>query len=58
MKTFTIKYTEKYTGYFTIEAENEEAALEEFEYLASEGKIDFDKMECSDSDTVVISVND
>lgn len=58
MKTFTIKYTEEYTGYFTVEAENEKAALEEFEYLAGEGKIGFDKMECSGSDTEVVSVND
>ncbi len=55
MKTFTIKYTEKYTGYFTVEAENEEAALEEFEYLASEGQLDFDDLEMTDSDTEIVS---
>ena len=55
MKTFPIKYTEKYTGYFTVEAENEEAALEEFEYLASEGQLDFDDLEMTDSDTEIVS---
>lgn len=53
MKTFTIKYTEEYTGYFDVEAEDEDAALEEFENLASEGKINFGKLQMTDADIEV-----
>lgn len=45
MKTYTIRHEETLVGYYEIEAESPEEALNEFEYKTSEGKIDFSDLD-------------
>lgn len=49
VKTWTICHREELCGYFDIDAETPEAAMEEYYRLADEGKIDFSKLEMIDS---------
>lgn len=52
MKTYTIRHEETLVGYYEIEAESPEEALNKFEYKTSEGEIDFtdlDMVNSSDS---------
>ena len=49
MKTWTICHREELCGYFDIEAETPEAALEEYYRQVEEGKVDFSKLEMVDS---------
>ena len=54
MKTYTIEYTETNVGYFDVEAESEEEALDEFWYQVGEGHIDILRTQIMDSDAVVV----
>jgi hypothetical protein len=45
MKTYTIRHEETLVGYYEIEAESPEEALELFDYKTSEGKIDFSDLD-------------
>jgi len=47
---FDIKYTETNVGWFEVEAESEEEALDEFWYQVGEGSIDLLKTEIMESD--------
>ena len=54
MKTWTICHREELCGYFDIDAETPEDAMEEYYYQVEEGKIDFGKLNMIDSsDTFV-----
>ena len=53
MKTYTIEYTETNIGYFDVEAESEEEALDEFWYQVGEGSIDLLRTQIMDSNAVV-----
>lgn len=55
MKTYTIEYTETNIGYFDVEAESEEEALDEFWYQVGEGSIDLLRTQIMDSNAVVQS---
>lgn len=48
-KTYKIIFEETTTHEFYVEAESPEAAEEEFNYLVSEGKIDFSDGEVTNS---------
>lgn len=52
-KTYKMIYTEIIVHHFYADAENEDAALEEFHRLNEEGKLDFSDGEIVDTDTVV-----
>ncbi len=58
MKKFEIRYEETMVGFFDVEAENEEEAIEKFWELAEEGKIDLLDTEMQNSTADVISVYD
>ena len=45
MAKYRIDYSETCTGVFYVEAETEKDALEEFEYEAREGMIDYSRLE-------------
>lgn len=49
MATYKVVHTEKLVGVYYVEADSCEEAREEFEYLATEGKIDFCDLEMIDS---------
>ncbi len=49
MKTFKIVHREELVGWFYVEAENEAAALEEYNRKVNNGEIDFSDMEMVDS---------
>ena len=53
MKTYTIEYTETNIGYFDVEAESEEEALDECWYQVGEGSIDLLRTQIMDSNAVV-----
>ena len=53
MKTFKIVHREKLVGWYYINAETAEEALEEFEYQVSEGKIDISDLEMIDVENSV-----
>lgn len=56
MNTYKIIHKEELVGVFEVKAYSEASALREFEYLVSEGKIDFSDMEIIDSsDTAKLS---
>lgn len=54
MKTYTIEYTETNVGYFDVEAESEEEALDEFWYQVAKGSIDLLRTDILESDAVVV----
>ena len=49
MKKFEIRYEETMQGFFEVEAETEEEAIEEFWHEVGEGKIDLLDTEMLDS---------
>ena len=49
MKKFEIRYEETMVGFFEVEAETEQEAIEQFWYEAGEGKIDLLDTEMLDS---------
>ncbi len=57
MKTYRIIHKEVLTGWFYVNAESEEEALEEFRYQCGEGKIDFGNMDIVDSEDIVEPFN-
>lgn len=56
--TYGIRYTEEWSGIFYVEATSESDALDEFEYLVSEGKVDFDRLGMSDSCTTAFLIRE
>lgn len=50
MKTYKIVHTETLIGWFYVEAETPEQALEEYNFQVSNGKIDFSDLEMIDSE--------
>lgn len=56
-KTYTIRHEETLVGYFDVEAETADEALEEYNHLVSEGKIDFSDLEMSDSADTAYQIN-
>lgn len=57
METYKIIHKEVLEGWYYVEAESEEAALEEFQYQCGEGKIDFSDMEMVDSEDIAESLD-
>lgn len=57
-KTHRIKHTEKLVGYFYIEADTPEEALEEYHFKVSNGEIDFSDLEMIDSEDVAEEWNE
>lgn len=53
MKTWKIVHKEELVGYFYVEAETAEDALEEYAYQVENGQIDFSDMEMVDSEDTV-----
>ena len=54
MKKFEIRYEETMVGYFTVEANSEEEALDEFWGEVQDGEIDLLDTEMMDSHAIVI----
>lgn len=54
MKTYTIEYTETNVGYFDVEAESEEEALDEFWHQVETGYIDLLRTQIIDSNAAVV----
>lgn len=52
-KTYKIIYTEIIVHHFYVDAENEDAALEEYNRMSIDGELDFSDGEIVDTDTVV-----
>ena len=57
MKTYKIIHTETLVGWFYVEAETPEDALDEYYRLVSNGKIDFSDLEMIDSEDKAEEVN-
>ena len=53
MKTYKIIHEEKLSGYFYIEANSPEEAIEEYNYMIENGQIDFSDLEMYDSEDYV-----
>ena len=53
MKTWKIVHKEELVGYFYVEAETAEDALEEYAHQVGNGQIDFSDMEMVDSEDTV-----
>lgn len=53
-KKYTIIYNETITHWFDVEAESEEAAMDEFNRQVENHEIDFSHGEVTDSDTEVV----
>ena len=53
MKTYKIVHTETLVGWFYVEAETPEEALEEYHEQVSNGEIDFGDLEMIDSEDKV-----
>lgn len=56
MKTWKIIHREKLVGWYYVEAETVEDAMEEWKYRVENGQVDFGDMEMVDSDDVVEEV--
>lgn len=52
-KTYKIIYTEIIVHHFYVDAENEDAALEEYNRMSIDGELDFSDGEIVDTDTAV-----
>lgn len=46
---FKIEHREELVGYFEVEAENESSAMDAYQHLVQEGKVDYGDMEMVDS---------
>lgn len=58
MQKYRIVHREELVGYFDVEADSKEGAVEEFFRLINDGKIDFSDMEMVDgSDEAVLLDN-
>ena len=49
MATYKIKHKEELIGWFYVEADSEEEALDEFDFQVNDGKVDFSDMEMINS---------
>lgn len=49
MAVYKIIHREELVGWYYVEADSEEEAIAEFEYLSSEGQIDYSDMEMTDA---------
>lgn len=58
MKTFRIVHTEELVGFFYVQAETEEEALQEWYHQVNNGKVDFSDMEMVDSSEEAIEMID
>ena len=58
MKTYEICHREEYVGYYYVEANSEEEALEEFMQQVSAGKVDLTDVEMMDSNDEAILYED
>lgn len=56
MKTWKIVHREELVGWYYVEAETAEDAMEEWKHRVENGQIDFGDMEMVDSDDVVEEV--
>lgn len=56
MKTWKIVHKEELAGYFYVEAETAEKAMEEWRHRVENGQVDFGDMEMVDSEDVVEEV--
>ena len=54
MKEYTIRYEEKAVGYYTIKAENERKALDEFDRLGYFGLLDYSNLEVIGTSAAII----
>ena len=52
MKEYKIVHREELVGYFYVEAESKEEALQEYHRQASEGQIDFSDLELVDGEDI------
>ena len=50
---YDIKHTETLVGFYTVEADSEEEALDKFDRMCWEGEIDFSDLEMVDSSNVI-----
>lgn len=54
MKTYTIRHEETLVGYYEIEAESPEEALEKYEKMCDDGEIDFTDLDIvNDSNSII-----
>jgi len=58
MKTFRIVHTEELVGFFHVQAETPEEALQEWYHQVNDGKIDFSDMEMVDSSEEAIEMSE
>lgn len=56
MKTWKIVHKEELVGWYYVEAETAEKAMEEWRYRVENGQVDFGDMEMVDSEDVVEEV--
>lgn len=54
MKEYTIRYEEKLVGYYTVKAENERKALDEFDQLSYFGMLDYSKLQVMGTSAAII----
>lgn len=52
MKEYRIIHREELVGYFYVEAESKEEALQEYHHQVSEGRIDFSDLELVDGEDI------
>lgn len=53
-KEYKIKHTETLVGFYYVEAESEEDALDTFDWLVCDGKIDFGDLEMLNGENVIV----
>ena len=58
MAKYQVKYTEVYTGYYYVDAESEDDAVQKFNRQMYNEEVDFDRLELTNSDIVVVSSTD
>lgn len=54
MAVYKIVHREELVGWYWVEADSEEQALEEYQYQVSEGKIDFNDLEMVNSSDMAV----
>lgn len=58
MKTFRIVHREELVGFFYVEAETPEEAVQEWYHQVNDGKIDFSDMELVDSSDEAVEMSE
>ena len=56
MKTYKIVHKEELVGWFYVEADSPEEAIEQWRYKVDNGEVDFGDMEMVDSEDIVEEV--